>query len=308
MFYAYVMSNKVIILVANSKKYPSNIVIPHIKNTWFKDSPYDVFFYQGESNDVKIKDSHIFLHSSSKYMDMGKKFIECLEVIDKKFEYEYIFKTTTGSYINFQNFEAFVNNLPEKNLCCAPVGLYPPSNRTQENQISFGSGRGIFLSRDVVKRIIEESSEWDHSLYDDVALGKFLFDRKIKIKSGYRQDFNFFPTLNEFNFNNYHYGFRLDTSGIPRFLEILSIYSIRSKLKYFNDNKKFQFLIIKITDFIFTAIFKIIFFINIKHQSKNYKLKMNSLLEKLYKKLKKSKTIYNILKFVKNKLNIRTSI
>ena len=118
------MSNKVIILVANSNKYPSSIVIPHIKKTWFKESPYKVFFYQGESNEVKIKDSNIFLNASSKYMDMGKKFIECLEVVDKNFDYEYVFKTTTGSYINFQNFDAFVDTLSEKNLCLMIKKIY----------------------------------------------------------------------------------------------------------------------------------------------------------------------------------------
>ena len=67
--------------------------------------------------------------------------------------------------------------------------------------------------------IINKQNEWDHSLgLNDVSLAKLLNEHNIPLKIGYRQDFKSYPKIKEINSNNYHYGFRLDTSGIPRFL------------------------------------------------------------------------------------------
>lgn len=308
MFYAYGVSNKIIILVANSTKYPSNIMIPHIKRTWYKDSPYKVFFYQGESQRAYIEKSHIYLKSPGGYMDMGAKFIECLEIVDSEYEYEYIFKTTTGAYINFASFEKFIENFPKNNLYCAPQLVYPPTGRTKENRINFGSGRGVFLSRDVVKKIIKGKSDWHHELYDDVALGNFLTHQKVNLTAGYRQDFTYYPVLKEFNFEDYHYGFRLDTSGIPRVFEIFSIYSIRSKLKYFkNKTKKTYFLIVTV-DLLMNTLLRMIARLNFRFNSSFYKILVNSFLNKIYKIIKKSPVTYKFFKSLKKNTNMKTDI
>lgn len=308
MFYAYGVNNKIIILVANSTKYPSNIMIPHIKKTWCKDSPFKVFFYQGESQRAYIEKSHIYLKSPGGYMDMGKKFIECLEIVDSEYKYDYIFKTTTGSYINFTAFEKFIENFPKHNLYCAPLDIYPPTGRNKENQLNFGSGRGVFLSRDVVKKIIKGKSDWHHELYDDVALGKFLTQQKIHLTTGYRQDFKYYPVLKEFNFEDYHYGFRLDTSGIPRVFEIFSIYSIRSKLKYSENKKKRNYFIITIVDLLMNTLLTMIARLNFKFNSSFYKTRLNLFLNNIYKIIKKSPVTYKFFKSLKKKTNIRTAI
>ena len=303
------MKKKVIIIVQNSAKYPSNIIIPFIKKTWVKNTTHKVFFYEGNSKNERIDKMNIYLDAPGTYAGMGEKFIKCIELIEKNFQYDYIFNTTTGSYINSIEFDKFVTNLPKNNIYCAPVDFYPPINRTKENSITFGSGRGIFLSKDIIKLIINKQNEWDHSLgLNDVSLAKLLNEHNIPLKIGYRQDFKSYPKIKEINSNNYHYGFRLDTSGIPRFFEIISLLSINNKLKFLAKENKRVYVLQHIYDFIFSSVFSIISAVNIKHHSSRYKDYVNYFINSIYKIVKKNSYIYKILRKVKKRFNIKTQI
>ena len=112
------MKKKVIIIVQNSAKYPSNIIIPFIKKTWVKNTTHKVFFYEGNSKNERIDKMNIYLDAPGTYAGMGEKFIKCIELIEKNFQYDYIFNTTTGSYINSIEFDKFVTNLPKNNIYC----------------------------------------------------------------------------------------------------------------------------------------------------------------------------------------------
>tara|TARA_B100001250_G_scaffold413578_1_gene448171 strand:- start:4194 stop:5105 length:912 start_codon:yes stop_codon:yes gene_type:complete len=303
------MNKKVIIIVQNSNQYPSNIIIPFIKKTWVKKTDHKVFFYQGENKHERIDKMDIYLDAPGHYAGMGEKFIKCIELVDKKFEYDYIFNTTTGSYINSEKFDQFIKNLPKKSVYCAPEDFYPPINRTEENTIAFGSGRGVFLSRDIIKLIINKKNEWDHSIgLNDVSLGKLLNENNIPLTIGYRQDFFGYPQINELNSDNYHFGFRLDTSGIPRFFEIISLLSINNKIKYLRKENKIRYVQIKIFDFVFHILFSIISTMNLRHHSSSYKAIVNSMFNFIYKRAKKNSYMYKQLKKLKKKFNIKTEI
>jgi len=306
------MKKKVIILVRNSGKYPSNVMIPFIKRTWVKNTNHKVFFIVGGSSERKINGNNMYLTTPRGYMQMLPKIIESIEYInEEKIEFDYLFATTTGSYINFNEFDKFINNLPEKNVYAGPLDFWPPVRPSSEQIIPFVSGRGNLFSKDITNFILENKNLHNYDLIDDVAWGKLLIvDNQIRPYAGYRQDFKNFPRLNDINFNNYHYGFRLDTWGIPRIFEIFSLISLHNRMKFFYSKEKgiFKLLLIKLSDCIVFNLLLVIRFLNFKYHLVSYKTFLNRLLNSIYQLLKKNKIIYKFLSKAKNKYNIRTEI
>ncbi len=306
------MEKKVIILVRNSNKYPSTIMVPILKKTWIKNTRHKVFFVQGGSEEQKIEGMDMFLTSPVGYFDMLQKMNDSIEYLNENnFEYDYVFITTTGSFINFKEFDKFIDYLPYNNVYCGPLDFYPPVRPTKEEIIPFISGRGIIFSKDICDLIIANKNSLDYGLLDDVGWGKLLIvDNQIRPYAGYRQDFKNFPRLNDINFNNYHYGFRLDTWGIPRIFEIFSLISLHNRMKFFYSKEKriFKLLLIKLSDYIVFNLLLLIRFFNFKYHHVSYKTFLNRLLNNIYQLLKKNKIIYKFLSKAKNKYNIRTEI
>ena len=68
--------------------------------------------------------------------------------------------------------------------------------------IPFASGCGHFLSRDLIEFVLEHRNEWDHTLIDDVSLGKLLHNKGVKIMTAKRFDIT--NTLH-IDLSHYHY-------------------------------------------------------------------------------------------------------
>tara|TARA_Y100000741_G_scaffold358974_1_gene338926 strand:+ start:669 stop:1592 length:924 start_codon:yes stop_codon:yes gene_type:complete len=307
------MKKKVIILVRNSNKHPSSTMVPFIKRTWVRNTKHKVFFVQSGAEENRIEGMDMFLTSPTGYMSMTEKMHDCLEYLNENnFEYDYVVMTTTGSYINFKEFDKFIEYLPSNNVYCGPLDFYPPVRPTEEEVIPFVSGRANIFSKDICDLIIANKDSIEQSLLvDDVAWGNFLIkENNIPPTRGYRQDFKNYPRLKDINFNNYHYGFRLDTWGIPRIFEIFSIYSIHKKMNYKYNQKESlaKSTLVKIFDFFFYNLFTVISFLNLKYRKSQIKDFLNSILHWLYRILKSNKILFKFFKKIKNKFNIRTHI
>jgi hypothetical protein len=100
------------------------------------------------------------------YSLIGIKTIEAFEASINNFDFDYIYRTNVSSYIDLIKLTEFVNNKPRKGYYGGAVGTH--------QGISFASGCGYFLSRDVVNKVLENRKLWDHNLIDDVSLGKLL--------------------------------------------------------------------------------------------------------------------------------------
>ena len=64
---------KVLVLVANSNSYPSNIILPFIKKTWAQDERIKTIFYQGDGENDSLNGDTLLLNVPSKQEFVNEK-------------------------------------------------------------------------------------------------------------------------------------------------------------------------------------------------------------------------------------------
>jgi len=88
-------------------------------------------------------------------------------------DFDYILRINDGSYIDIPNMLAFLKDKPKEKFYC---GI--PGNVVN---IDFASGSGFFLSRDLVKLMMEHIYEFGEHLISDVAIGEFMMKHNVPI-------------------------------------------------------------------------------------------------------------------------------
>lgn len=97
--------------------------------------------------------------------DYGNKTLNSFILVDSM-DYDYIFRTNSSSYIDKSLLLEYVKDKPKEKYYSGVIGTY--------NGIEFASGSGYFLSKDLVKLVIDNRNMWNLNHIDDVALGEFL--------------------------------------------------------------------------------------------------------------------------------------
>lgn len=98
---------------------------------------------------------------------IGLKTLKALEFILDNYEFDYLFRTNTSSYVDVKVLLTHIKSLPKLSVYSGLIGKVFGSQE-------FASGAGILLSRDVVERVCVDGEQWDHGLVDDIALGKLI--------------------------------------------------------------------------------------------------------------------------------------
>jgi len=283
---------KIVILILSSNTYPSKRNKKAIQKTWAnKNYPNtDIYFYSAGTK-TKIVGRDLIVKDSGTAQDIGKKTLSAFDWVDKNLEYDFIFRTNTSSYVEVNNLVKYVENIPQ-NMDYTYKGVV--QEREYENvskNYKFVSGAGIILDKSTVKAILHSQNLWDHSEWDDIALGKLLSSLNIKPQTGKRDEIkgNFYNS--DIDITNYHVRCRLDqVARYPRFLEALVIkdlHKIYHREKPFAKNlKKYMFYVFKIFYIqkpfwrIYNYVFKMLKFIL---PQSIYKILKNFKSKKLYK-------------------------
>jgi hypothetical protein len=98
---------------------------------------------------------------------IGLSTIEAFSYVLENYDFQYIFRTNSSSYVNLQKLLKLTESLPK-------TGVYAGLEGRILRQIAFASGAGYLLSRDIVEEICLSPSLWRHGLIDDVALADFV--------------------------------------------------------------------------------------------------------------------------------------
>lgn len=98
---------------------------------------------------------------------IGLKTIEAFKYVVENYDFDFLFRTNTSSYVDANALLEHLSSQPKEGLY---AGVIDHVFRTKE----FASGAGILMSRDVVKRVCEKESDWKHGLADDVALAEIV--------------------------------------------------------------------------------------------------------------------------------------
>jgi hypothetical protein len=113
-----------------------------------------------ESNDVKNRNKIAF------------------EYIYTHYDFEYMFRCCSGSYIVQERLEQFLQDKPKTRFYC---GHYSRKGISKEVMVPFVIGFNILLSKDLVKLLVDNPSGYFADIDEDVAIGKFLVDKGILI-------------------------------------------------------------------------------------------------------------------------------
>jgi hypothetical protein len=179
----------------------------------------DTFFLVGNNDKDEIEENLIKTKVKESIFHCGHKTIKAFELLEN-YEYDYIFRTNSSSYVDKQMLKDYLEDKPRTNFYSGIIGNY--------NGISFASGSGFAISKDVVNLVLQKKEKWNHNFIDDVSLGLLL------------REFNVFPTLalrldvqnvdNETPMNYYHY--RIKTSNRENDCQYMkSIFELK-KLSY----------------------------------------------------------------------------
>jgi len=135
------------ILAMEARHYPRLEAV--VRETWYnlyKDK-YKIFFYYGNREKNEIVDEKIYTIYDEGLYGIGYRTLEMLEILYEKFDFDYIFRTTLSSYVDMEKLTEFLTDKPKNNFYCGGF--------VSHDGIPFCSGSGYFLSRDLVKLILD---------------------------------------------------------------------------------------------------------------------------------------------------------
>ena len=219
---------KVLILVVCSRNYLSYISSKTQKKIFQNNRNFKTIHYTGDANlDHKELDcigssskEYLYVNSSNDYKNIAFKTLLAFEEVFKNFEFDYIFRTNTSSFINLKKLEAYIDE-NQSSLDYSGVVL------DTKQQIKIASGAGFFISRKNIELIIDNKDKFDIDSPDDVAVAKLMKENNIFPKNIIREDLNEATTPKDLikilkpkdlvNSNHFHYRCRLD----PHFHRIL---------------------------------------------------------------------------------------
>jgi hypothetical protein len=203
-------TKKILILVLSFNNEVYNKFYHLQKKTWdsIENPNIKTMYYFGKENYFSfpffksiIVDDTIKVPMIDTYMGIRKKTMLTFEAI-KNFDFDYIVRTNSCSYINKQNLSKFLEKKPSENFYCGVKGVF-------EN-IEFISGAGYILSKDMINKILKFKNEFNDKYIDDVSLSHMLSKKNINFDfSGKRMDI-----IDEIPEDiSSHYHFRFNTGG-----------------------------------------------------------------------------------------------
>lgn len=169
-----------------------------IKQTWAKDiidgkyPNIDIVFYMGSpvinetyfDNDLKT----IVLKCEDGLDNTFKKTIRAFEYIDNNYEYDYIFRTNTSTYVNVQLLNEFIQSITDDNVLYGSE-IYSLSESTCPYPLClFARGNSIILSKKHIGILLKDSYPLLYlNLCDDYTIGSIINSHWIKQNIDYTQ-------------------------------------------------------------------------------------------------------------------------
>ncbi len=169
---------KVLVLVVSSQKPPYDVMIQTSLDTWdsFEVEGVETIYYCGapvKENTNKI----IYFPIREEYANMGHKLLEAFQwALDNK-DFDYIARVNSSCYVDKKELIKHVQTLTES---C--YGLIVPESK-HEPRWMWGGGH-FLISKETVKKIVENKDKWNHSVMEDLGLSRMLDTLGIEYTDG----------------------------------------------------------------------------------------------------------------------------
>lgn len=198
---------KVIIQISATHQEPYNSVIQAQKDTWASVHHPNVSVAFVYAEDVGVEDEYELQHVKLKRWAKS--------IMNK--EWDFLLLGSSSSYFDLNMVHRKALTLPKEKCYCGIKGMH--------GDVTFASGCGHFVSRDVVSLLIEGLTEEPHP-YSDVAEGEVMVRHGIEVTPGAeRFDFNH---TNDNLYRTYHY--RCKTNDKDRNKDIIAMHKVHTFL------------------------------------------------------------------------------
>jgi hypothetical protein len=178
----------ILLVLAKNDKYPYTKAIEEIRNSYFSvESPNIVekLFYIGGSVEF-VKDKDI-LHCNveDNLINIINKTHIAFKYVYQNYDFDYIIRANSGSYVNIENLCNLLSTAPKSNLYGGVIGNAELGR--------FVSGSMYVLSKDLVEKFVLDDLyckvPYMYSYTDDVSLSRYFLDNNIELtEHKYRQD------------------------------------------------------------------------------------------------------------------------
>ena len=208
---------KILIIVLSEKREGYYVKMEQaIRRTWGAkasehDSIVDVLYTYGQwdrniKGEVEKHGDKLDINHREDYFKTSGKSVKTLKYVHEKFDYDYVFRTNLSAYIHIDKLVEHVKDAPRENFYHGITAQHPDNK-----DITFVSGSGFFLSKDVVRLVAENVDQINLNTIDDIGLAAFLHN-KVKPTRGKRIDL-----LGEFKnwkglTDDSHYHYRVHTA------------------------------------------------------------------------------------------------
>lgn len=166
------MKPKILILVLHSENEPWASIGLKQKETWMTRMPKGVtaLHYIGGCSSTFVKDGTLYLPCEDSRLErLMPKTLLAFKYALENFDFDYIFRTNTSSYVDAHLLQDFLSNKPRTNYYGGPLIDYFNGRRYR-----YARGSGVTLSKDMVKFIVNNTHNTED--WDDIIMGDVLFE------------------------------------------------------------------------------------------------------------------------------------
>lgn len=157
------------------------------------------------------------------YLTLRWKNLAVMRYFLNETDCDYLFMTTTSSYINLVRLAKVVRNLPKTSLYAGAIA-YQGAN--------FAAGNNRLMSRDVVQLFLENSNLWDPTVIEDLALGNLAARLGLELVPLPQLNISSIDQLSETSSNelNSHFHIRVKSGPLFERNDILVMQEIHRRI------------------------------------------------------------------------------
>lgn len=165
----------VLIYVLGANMHPYPMLMLCSMATWDSVQPDGTQTYYYTSpvsfNNARIKQFNV----PEGYHMMGHKNLVAYDWALKNLQWDYMARVNASTYVRKKALVAYCQSIPETGLIRGVVAGDPA------NGGFMWGGANYLMSRDVVQKLVDHRSQWDHSIMEDMAVSKLAMSLGIQL-------------------------------------------------------------------------------------------------------------------------------
>jgi hypothetical protein len=174
---------RVLILVLSSDFDPYSKMIETSMNTWDSiqvSGTETIFYCSQKDNPIKHStDKVLYFNVGNSLFDMGYKNLAMFEWALQNKEFDYVARVNASCYVNKKSLIEYIQDLPNENVFAGTEAL------SVHGYNYMWGGTQYLLSKDVIQKIVDNGSKWDHKYMEDESLSLLLREIGVPFSVGY---------------------------------------------------------------------------------------------------------------------------